>query len=78
MDFLEGLWSEVVGFFGVSRFFEILSQGNYHELLTYQGITALIAPIIPLLVVLELTLGRIYKKPQAKVYKITFFKVISS
>ena len=78
MDFLEGLCSEVERFLGVSRFFEILFQGNYHELLTYQGITALIAPIIPLLVVLELTLGRIYKKPQSKVYKITFLIYIAN
>jgi len=78
MEFLEGLWNEVVGFFGVSRFFDILASGNYEALLTYQGITALIAPIIPLLVVLELTLGRIYKKPQAKLYKIAFLIYVAN
>jgi sterol desaturase/sphingolipid hydroxylase (fatty acid hydroxylase superfamily) len=33
---------------------------------------ALIIPIIPLLIVLELILGLVYKKPQTKVYKIIF------
>jgi len=33
---------------------------------------ALIIPIIPLLIVLELILGLVYKKPQTKVYKVIF------
>lgn len=78
MEVLDGLWNEVVGFFGVGRFFNILAAGNYQALLTYQGVTALIAPIIPLLVVLELFLGRIYKKTQTKVYKIAFLIYIAN
>ncbi|MCH1433704.1 MAG: sterol desaturase family protein [Flavobacteriaceae bacterium] len=72
MSLLNSLWNEIVGFFGVSQFFEILSNGEFEKLLTYDGIVALIIPIIPLLLFLELILGLVYKKPQTKVYKVIF------
>ena len=72
MEILQTLWNEIVGLFGVQRFFNILAEGNYEALLTYEGITALIAPIIPFLIVIEVFLGRLYKKPQTKVYKAIF------
>ena len=40
--------------------------------MTYDGIVALILPIVPLLIFLELFLGFAYKKPQTKVYKVIF------
>lgn len=72
MSFLESFWNEIVGFFGVSQFVDILEKQDYSALLTYEGIVALILPIIPLLLFLELFLGFIYKKPQTKVYKVIF------
>ncbi len=72
MDLLNNLWSEIVGFFGVRQFLEILTQGEAEKFMTYEGIVALIIPVIPLLIVLELILGFIYKKPQTKVYKVIF------
>ena len=72
MSLLNSLWNEIVSFFGVSQFFEILSNGEFEKLLTYEGIVALIIPIIPLLLFLELILGFVYKKPQTKVYKVIF------
>jgi sterol desaturase/sphingolipid hydroxylase (fatty acid hydroxylase superfamily) len=72
MGFLENIWNEIVGFFGVNQFLEILKTGEFERLLTYEGIVALILPIIPLLIVLELILGFVYKKPQTRVYKVIF------
>ena len=69
MNIIESLWSEIVGFFGVRQFLEIMATGSYDQFLTYEGIVSLIVPIIPLLIFLELILGFIYKKPQTKVYK---------
>ena len=72
MELLQTFLNEVIGFLGISRALEILQTGNYEALRTYDGITAFIVPIIPLLVLLEFTLGILYKKPQTKVYKVNF------
>ena len=72
MSLLNSILEEVVGFFGVNQFIEILEKENYTLFLSYEGIVALLVPIIPLLIFLELILGFIYKKPQTKVYKVVF------
>ncbi len=72
MDFLKTLYDEIIGFLGIGNAWEILQEGDYSVLLTYDGFTAFILPIIPLLVLLEFILGLVYKKPQTKVYKVTF------
>ena len=72
MMLLESLWKEIVSFFGVNQFIEILQKQDFSLLLTSDGIVALILPIIPLLLFLELFLGFVYKKPHTKVYKVIF------
>nr|WP_223129437.1 sterol desaturase family protein [Sinomicrobium weinanense] len=69
---METLYHEIINFLGISQAWEILSTKNYDALKTYNGIVSLISPIIPLLIILELILGFIYKKPQTKVYKVNF------
>ena len=72
MEIFETLYSEIIGFLGISQALEVLKSGDYSAFRTYDGIVALIYPIIPLLLLLELVLGFIYKKPQVKVYKVNF------
>lgn len=72
MEILETLYNEIIGFLGISQAWEILKTGDYSAFRTYDGIVALIYPLIPLLVILELILGLIYKKPDTKVYKVNF------
>ena len=72
MEVLNNLWNEIVGFFGVNQFLSILETNEFDKFLTYDGIIALIIPVIPLLLFLELFLGFVYKKPQTKVYKVIF------
>ncbi|PKB00491.1 sterol desaturase/sphingolipid hydroxylase (fatty acid hydroxylase superfamily) [Flavobacteriaceae bacterium MAR_2009_75] len=72
MEVLEIIYEEIIGFLGISQAWEILKTGNYGALRTYDGITSFIIPLIPLLVLLELTLGFIYKKQQTRVYKVNF------
>ncbi|MRH99574.1 sterol desaturase family protein [Kriegella sp. EG-1] len=72
MEVLETIYSEIIGFLGISQAWEILETGDYSKFRTYDGIVSLIYPIIPLLVILELILGLIYKKPDTKVYKVNF------
>lgn len=72
MEIFENLYNEIVSFLGITQAWEILKTGNYSAFKTYDGIISLIYPIIPLLLILELILGLIYKKPQSKVYKVNF------
>ena len=72
MEVLETLFNEMIGFLGITQVLELLKAGDYEAFKTYDGIVSLIVPIIPLLVILELILGLIYKNPQAKVYKVNF------
>ena len=72
MEILETLFNELIGFLGITQVLELLKAGDYEAFKTYDGIVSLIVPIIPLLVILELILGFIYKNPQAKVYKVNF------
>ena len=72
MTVLKSIWNEIIDFFGVNRFLDILKDQDYATFLTYDGIVALIIPIVPLLIFLELFLGFAYKKPQTKVYKVIF------
>ena len=72
MEVLELLWNEIIGFLGIGNAWDILKTGDYSAFRTYDGILALIYPLIPLLVILEFILGLVYKKPQTKVYKVNF------
>ena len=72
MEILEIIYEEIIGFLGIAQAWEILKTGDYSAFRTYDGVVSLIYPIIPLLVILELLLGLIYKKPQTKVYKVNF------
>jgi len=72
MEFLDTLYNEIIGFLGISQAWDIIKSGNFSSFKTFDGIKSLIYPIIPLLLLLELILGLIYKKPQTKVYKVNF------
>ncbi|WP_242202019.1 sterol desaturase family protein [Aestuariivivens insulae] len=72
MGFLDTFINEIIRFSGISKALEILQTGEYGTFQTFDGIIALVYPIIPLLLVLEFILGIIYKKPNTKVYKVNF------
>lgn len=72
MEIFEMLFNEITRFLGITNVLEILGTGDYTVFKSYDGIVSLIKPIIPLLLLLELTLGLLYKKPHSKVYKVNF------
>ncbi|WP_149275740.1 sterol desaturase family protein [Pareuzebyella sediminis] len=72
MEFIETFFNEIAIFLGIQQAWDILKSGDFSQFRTYDGIASLIYPIIPLLLLLELVLGFIYKKPQTKVYKVNF------
>ncbi|MGA0212181.1 MAG: sterol desaturase family protein [Flavobacteriaceae bacterium] len=76
LTLLETLWKEFTGFFGLQRFIDLLQAGEFEKLLTYDGIVALIIPIIPLLILLEFSLSMVNKKPHTKVYTVVFITYV--
>ena len=76
MNFLKAIFNEIKGFFGFGNLIDILQSGNYHELLTYHGITSVIGPLIPFLLVLEIIRAAFYKRFHVIDYKISFFTYV--
>lgn len=72
MNSIETFWHEIIGFLGIENALKILQSGNFEAFTTYDGVVSLIYPIIPLLLILELILSFVYKKPHTKVYKVNF------
>ena len=78
MEIIQVLFDELLGFLRISQAWAILKAGDFSSFTTYDGIRAFVIPVIPLLLILESILGIIYKKPQAKVYKITFLIYVAN
>jgi sterol desaturase/sphingolipid hydroxylase (fatty acid hydroxylase superfamily) len=73
MDIIRILSEQLRGFFSIDGIRKIISSGDYSALLTYEGITSLIAPILPLVLMLELVRGLVYRKFDLSAYRIPFF-----
>lgn len=76
MDFFEIILKQIWGFFSFDGLIEIVKSGNYQALLTYQGITSSVAPVLPVILILELLRGLLYKKFNVVSYKISFFSYL--
>lgn len=77
---MKELWSAVVeqirGFLSLDGVLRIIGSGDYSALKTYEGIVAVIAPILPLILVVELVRGLLYKRFSVISYKIPFLSYI--
>jgi sterol desaturase/sphingolipid hydroxylase (fatty acid hydroxylase superfamily) len=76
MSFLNAIWGEITGFFGLGNLIEILASGRYDQLLTWHGITSVLGPLIPLLLIIEIIRAASYKRFKVIEYKISFFTYV--
>jgi sterol desaturase/sphingolipid hydroxylase (fatty acid hydroxylase superfamily) len=76
MSIWQAIYDWVIGFFGISRFLETLNSGDYSKFLTYDGITSIIGPLFPIVLVIELVSALLYRKFKAVDYKIPFFSYV--
>jgi sterol desaturase/sphingolipid hydroxylase (fatty acid hydroxylase superfamily) len=76
MDFLKAIYDHITGFFGLGGLYDIIKSGDYGKLLTYDGITALLGPMLPVLLVFEIIRGAFYKKFKVIHYKISFWTYV--
>jgi sterol desaturase/sphingolipid hydroxylase (fatty acid hydroxylase superfamily) len=76
MEIIKIITDNIRGFFGLEGLMQIIRSGNYAALLTYEGITTAIGPVLPLVLVLELVRGLLYRKFKVVAYKIPFFTYV--
>lgn len=76
MNVIKIILNEIWSFFSLDGLLTIIRTSNYAALLTYDGFTAAIAPILPVILVLELIRGLLYKKLTVVNYKIPFFSYL--
>lgn len=76
MEFLNSIWEQFRNFFGFGTLLEIIRSGDYNQLLTWKGITAMLGPFIPVLLFLEIIRGAFYKRFKVIHYKVSFFTYV--
>ena len=69
---LEILKNEILNFFSLSPLIKLIESGDYTILKTWEGITSVLLPLIPFIVVLEILVAFLHKKFMASEYKIPF------
>jgi len=76
MDIVKEIYDWAVGFFGVADITKIIKSGDYTALTTYKGIIAVIGPLFPIILVVEIFVAMLYRKLKLIDYKISFFSYV--
>jgi sterol desaturase/sphingolipid hydroxylase (fatty acid hydroxylase superfamily) len=76
MDFLHLILDEIYQFFGLEAVVNIIRSGNYHTLLTRDGFSAILRPVIPFLLVMEIIKCLFQRKFKLIDYKLPFFSYV--
>src|SRR4051794_40781760 len=76
MEFFKAIYDWITGFLGVDDFIKIFKSGNYNSFLTSDGFFAIIRPLFPVVLVLEIVGALLYKKFKVLDYKISFFSFV--
>ncbi|MBM3177679.1 MAG: sterol desaturase family protein [Bacteroidetes bacterium] len=72
MDLINILAEELKGFFSLEGIVNIIQSGEYSSLRTWDGITKAISPLIPLILILEISTAFLTRKIQSGEYRIPF------
>lgn len=73
MNIFDILSGEAKSFFGIDGLIDMYKHGDYSKLLTLDGILAMVSPVIPLILVIEIIRAVIYKRFKVEDYKVSFF-----
>lgn len=72
MELFQTLYDELIGFFGLGGIIEMFKSGDYSSLHTFDGIGKVVAPIIPLLLLIEIIRAIAYKRFKIEDYQLPF------
>jgi sterol desaturase/sphingolipid hydroxylase (fatty acid hydroxylase superfamily) len=70
------LQQEVINFLGISAWQKMAATNDYSSLLTYEGFTSALGPLLPVLLVIEVVRAFIHKNFRAREYKLIFLTYV--
>lgn len=76
MEHVKAILDWIINFFGIDQLIKIMSTGNYRSILTYDGMLAIVRPLFPILLFLELIKALLFRKFKVIDYKIPFFSYV--
>jgi sterol desaturase/sphingolipid hydroxylase (fatty acid hydroxylase superfamily) len=76
MEVFKAIYDWMIGFFGLNDVLKIIRAGDYHSFLTYKGFVSIIAPLFPIVLVLEILMAVLQRQFKAYNYKIPFFSYV--
>jgi sterol desaturase/sphingolipid hydroxylase (fatty acid hydroxylase superfamily) len=72
------LYDELLGFSGLGPLLDMYNKNDYSPLHSFQGILSAIAPVIPLLLVIEMLRALFYKRFRIEDYRMPFFVFVAN
>ncbi len=72
MDILKILRDEFTGFFGIGHWLKMYQTNDYSSLSTFDGVVSAVGPLIPLVLVIEITRALLYKRFKIEDYRMPF------
>ncbi|MBZ5859246.1 sterol desaturase family protein [Flavihumibacter profundi] len=72
MNVLDIIFEELTAFLGIDHWVEMFKSGDYSSLYTFDGILDAIGPLIPLILLIEITRALLYKRFKIEDYKVPF------
>lgn len=72
LNILQTFYDEVISFFGIGSIIEMAKSGDYSRLYTLDGVLGLIAPFLPILLLIEIFRALFYKRFKIEDYKVPF------
>jgi sterol desaturase/sphingolipid hydroxylase (fatty acid hydroxylase superfamily) len=76
VDILAWIYAQLAGFFSLGPVLQMIASGDYHKLLTVDGFGALMAPVIPLLLALELVRGIVLRRIKREDYQVPLLVMV--
>jgi sterol desaturase/sphingolipid hydroxylase (fatty acid hydroxylase superfamily) len=76
MSFFQIIYDELISFFGIGQVIDMFKSGDYSRLQTLDGVLGVIAPLIPLLLVIEIVRAFLLKKFKTGEYRVAFFIIV--
>ncbi|WP_337042774.1 sterol desaturase family protein [Emticicia sp. 17c] len=76
IDFLSKALKEIIDFFRIGGLLDIIHSGNYRILLTLEGFLSFLAPLAPLLILLEVIWLLVLRRFNEETYRVPFMIIL--
>lgn len=73
MQVFQILYNELISFLGINSWLSMFKSGDYSSLHTLDGITTALYPLIPIILIIEITRAFFFKRFRGSHYKVIFY-----